>query len=98
MYFTILSQIAILLRLTIMIIVGTASFRTKLIIGGYYKAVHFQILVAWFPLDIVIESAAAIVTADFIISCNHSLKCEICEYFFSALEKALAIDIIELVA
>lgn len=69
---SVLPQVTILLCLSVMVPVGIALVRAKLLRSGMHDAVLAQHLIVGLALWIVVDGAPAIVAAHLKISVNHS--------------------------
>ena len=69
---SVLPQVQILLCLSVMVPVGIALIRTKLLRAGMHDAVLAQHIIVGLALWIVVDGAPAIVAAHLKISVNHS--------------------------
>ena len=69
---SVLPQVQVLLCLSVMVPVGIALIRAKLLRSGMHYAVLAQYLVVGLALWVVIDGAPAIVAAHLEISVNHS--------------------------
>ena len=72
MNFSVLPQVPVLLCLSVMVPVGVALIRAKLLRSGMHDAVLAQHLIVGLALRVVVDGAPAIVAANFKISVNHS--------------------------
>ena len=69
---SVLPQVPVLLCLSVMVPVGIALIRAKLLCAGMHYAVLAQHLIIGLALWVVVDSATAIVAAHLKISVNHS--------------------------
>jgi hypothetical protein len=68
---SVLPQVTVLLCLSVMVPVGIALIRAKLLRSGMHDAVLAQHLIVGLALWVMIDCATAIVAAHFKISVNH---------------------------